>query len=291
MPIFLLDENNPAFPPPHMAEPEGLLAIGGDLSPGRLEAAYRAGIFPWYQQAESVILWWSPDPRFVLFPHELHVPRSLARTIKKNIFTFTIDKAFPQVISACAKAARKAQPFDDDEDWLEEEGGDADINVEWEETPFGGSVSADGFEYEEEEGLPCDDFCCEDPADFGLQPNPEEAEFLHTWLGPDMQAAYIKLHEAGLAHSVEAWQDGELAGGFYGIAMGSVVFGESMFFHKPDASKAAFAWFVNELRGRGCTMIDCQQDTSHLARFGARSLPRQEFLRLLEAGLKNKNLF
>jgi leucyl/phenylalanyl-tRNA--protein transferase len=205
-----------AFPDPRDAEPDGLLAVGGDLSPERLVAAYAAGIFPWYGPG-SPILWWSPDPRLVLLPERLHVPRSLARTLKRGHFRLTADAAFPQVIRACAAAERPGQ---------------------------------DG-----------------------------------TWIVRDMIAAYERLHALGLAHSFEAWEGDQLAGGLYGVSLGAAFFGESMFSERPDASKAAFVRSVEHLRAAGVRLIDCQVRTDHLARFGAEELSREDFLARLEAAL------
>ncbi len=199
-----------------MAEPDGLLAVGGDLGIKRLLIAYSMGIFPWYPEG-SPILWWSPDPRLVLFPDELKISRSLRRTLRKGSFMVTMDTAFEQVIRSCAELHR---------------------------TGKGG-----------------------------------------TWITDDMVRAYIRLHKAGQAHSVESWADGKLSGGLYGVSVGSVFFGESMFARKSDASKAAFAFLVERLRQWGCTVIDCQVTTSHLRRLGAREIPRREFLALLEEGI------
>ena len=210
----LFDE--PVFPDPAEADPDGLLAIGGDLSPRRLVSAYANGIFPWYSVG-SPILWWSPDPRLVLFPAELHVPHSLRRTLNAGYFRFSLDEAFGQVIRACAQTARPEQ---------------------------------DG-----------------------------------TWLVPEMILAYEELHAMGLAHSAEAWQGDRLVGGLYGVALGAVFFGESMFHAQPDASKALFATLVPWLAARGCQLIDCQQTTAHLLRFGAREVPRRDFLGLVARGL------
>lgn len=215
MTIYRLFEE-PVFPDPSEADPDGLLAIGGDLSPRRLLRAYAQGIFPWYSQ-NSPILWWSPDPRLTLFPRELHVPGSLRRVLNSGRFRFSLDKAFGQVIRACAAAPRPGQ---------------------------------DG-----------------------------------TWIVPEMIAAYERLHALGAAHSAEAWLGDELVGGVYGVALGSVFYGESMFHTEPNASKAAFATLVRWLEERGCSLIDCQQTTPHMLRFGARELPRREFLRLVAEGL------
>ena len=215
MPVCRLPETGVAFPSPFDAEPDGLLAVGGSLDPGRMVAAYCSGIFPWYHE-NCPPLWWSPDPRCVLLPEEFHLPRSLARTLKSGEFTFTFDQAFEQVIKGCAEP-RKDQPG--------------------------------------------------------------------TWLLPEVIEAYISLHELGLAHSVEAWRDGELAGGLYGVALGKVFFGESMFFRYPDASKAAFAHLMARLREASFSLIDCQQETPNLLRFGARSISRMEFMRRLTKAL------
>ncbi len=197
------------FPPLEQAlrEPDGLLAAGGDLSPERLLAAYRHGCFPWFSAGQP-ILWWSPDPRMVLFPDELHVSRSLRRTLRRGDFTISFDRDFAAVIRACA----------------------------------GPRACADS-----------------------------------TWITPAMQQAYLELHRRGIAHSVEAWQDGELVGGLYGLALGRVFFGESMFSRRDDASKVAFVTLVEQLRACGFVLIDCQMHTTHLARFGAREIPREQF--------------
>ena len=215
MPVYRLPDTRVVFPDPFDAEPDGLLAVGGDLSAQRLVAAYCIGVFPWYHE-ESPPLWWSPDPRCILLPEEFHLPRSLARLLRRNIFSFSFDRAFSEVIRACA----------------------------------------------------------------GPRSSGEE-----TWLTPEMVAAYTNLHNLGLAHSVEAWQDGELAGGLYGVSLGSAFFGESMFFRRPDASKAAFAHLVITLRREGFTLIDCQQVTPNLLRFGAKAVPRFEFMERLNRAL------
>ena len=211
MPVYRLPETGIAFPSPFDAEPDGLLAVGGSLDPGRLVAGYCAGIFPWYPD-NCPPLWWSPDPRCILVPEEFHLPRSLARTLKAGVFTFSFDRAFDQVIEGCA-----------------------DLRT--------GQKS--------------------------------------TWLLPEMIEAYTHLHHLGIAHSIEAWHKDKLAGGLYGVALGKVFFGESMFFRHPDASKAAFAHLVARLREASFTLIDCQQESAHLLRFGARSVSRMEFMRRL----------
>lgn len=217
MAIYRLPDTGISFPDPGEAEADGLLAVGGDLTPHRLVAAYSLGLFPWYHE-DTPPLWWTPDPRCILLPEEFHLPRSLARVMRSGRFTFSFDKAFDEVIRGCAGPRGKY----------------------------------DG-----------------------------------TWLLPEVIEAYIALHKLGVAHSAEAWQGEELAGGLYGIALGSAFFGESMFFRKPDASKAAFAYLVTNLRESGFTLIDCQQVTSHLLRFGARPVPRGEFMNRLKKALED----
>ena len=212
MPIFALT-GEPVFPPPQLAEEDGLLAVGGDLRPERLLEAYRAGIFPWYSDGQP-ILWWSPDPRLVLFPGEFHRSRSLRKTGKRGIFEVRFDTAFTAVIAACARAPRS----------------------------YG-------------EG---------------------------TWITRAMRSAYTRLHRLGYAHSVECWHDGALAGGLYGISLGSCFFGESMFSLEPDASKAGFILFAQKLFKAGFTLIDSQVPTPHVARLGGVSIPRDRYLLLLK---------
>jgi len=202
------------FPDPSRAGPEGLVAIGGDLSPARLLDAYRRGIFPWpFDEEDMPMLWWSPDPRFVLFPDELHVSRSLRQRIRSGRYTFAMDTAFEQVVESCAAVPRGAQ-----------------------------------------EG---------------------------TWITREMVEAYVRLFELGHAHSAEAWRDGRLVGGLYGVRLARVFFGESMFALESDASKVALVHLVTQLKADGVTLIDCQQETAHLATLGARPLPRHEFLGLI----------
>lgn len=211
MPVFELSDDL-IFPPVDLAEPDGLLAYGGDLTTDRLLLAYSEGIFPWYD--EPPILWWSPDPRFVLFPEELKVSNSMKQVLKKGTFTITMNKDFPGVIAGCRKVPRSGQ---------------------------------DG-----------------------------------TWITPEVEAAYIALHQAGYAHSVECWQQDKLVGGFYGIQLGYSFFGESMFSLVSNASKAAFITFVQYAIEKGLTMIDCQVYTDHLASLGARMIPREEFLAIIK---------
>lgn len=212
-----LQRDSLTFPPLEKAlqEPNGLLAAGGDLAPERLIQAYRHGCFPWYQDGQP-LLWWSPDPRTVLFPEELHVSRSLAKTLRQGTFEITFDQAFDAVIAACA----------------------------------GPRDYADG-----------------------------------TWITSPMQAAYRALHQRGIAHSVEVRSNGELVGGLYGLAMGRLFFGESMFSHVSNASKAGFVSLVQQLREWGFVMIDCQMPTQHLQSFGARAIPRKLFSEYLETYL------
>lgn len=208
-------EKSTQFPNVELAlrDPDGLLAIGGDLDPARLISAYRSGIFPWYNE-DQPILWWSPDPRTVLFPERLHVSRSLQKALAKNDYSVTLDTAFQRVIQACAEPRKDAHG---------------------------------------------------------------------TWITPAMVEAYCHLHKMGLAHSVEIWYAGELAGGVYGVGLGRIFFGESMFSRRDNASKLAFVHLVQWLQDWGYTLLDCQVHSAHVARFGAESLPRSEFIRLLKA--------
>lgn len=215
MPVFALGEEL-AFPAPELAEPDGLLAVGGDLSSGRIVHAYANGIFPWYSD-DSPILWWSPDPRLVLFPRELKISRSLRQVIRRGEYRVTFDEAFEGVITRCASVQR---------------GND------------------DG-----------------------------------TWITKDMIDAYCLLHEKGYAHSVESWYGDELAGGLYGISLGRIFFGESMFANRTDASKVAFATIVRRLDAAGFSLIDCQVKTSHLQSFGAREIPGSEFRDILRSSV------
>ncbi len=208
-----LDSNQLAFPPLERAlkSPNGLLAAGGDLSPERLKVAYSEGIFPWYESGQP-ILWWSPDPRSVLFPAKLHISRSLRKTLRKNLFNVTADTAFESVINACAKSRK----------------------------------------------------------------------YTHgTWITPEMQRAYTQLFQLGYAHSVEAWQNGELVGGLYGVALGRAFFGESMFSFRTDASKVAFVHLVKQLQIQGYQVIDCQVSSEHLFSLGAEEIPRSQFSQIL----------
>jgi leucyl/phenylalanyl-tRNA--protein transferase len=204
------------FPSPASAEDDGLLAVGGDLSPARLLAAYRQGIFPWYGDGLP-ILWWSPHPRLIIEPGRVHVPRRLARVLRQGRFTVTLDTDFPAVIGWCASVPR----------------------------PGG----------------------------------------LGTWIVPAMEAAYRRLHELGFAHSVEVWRHGRLVGGLYGVALGAVFFGESMFHVEPEASKVGFVTLAWALARSGYQLIDCQQTTPHMVRLGGFEVSREEFARRLEAAV------
>jgi leucyl/phenylalanyl-tRNA--protein transferase len=199
------------FPPIVQAlrDPNGLLAAGANLSPQRLISAYRQGIFPWFNAGDP-ILWWSPDPRMVLFPDALKISRSLAKTLRHADYSVRLDTAFDQVIAACAVAPRAGQSG--------------------------------------------------------------------TWIVPAMQAAYLRLHALGYAHSVETWREGKLIGGLYGIAIGGAFFGESMFSRVTDASKIALAHLCKHLIAREFGIIDCQMETTHLKSLGARPIPRDDFL-------------
>lgn len=209
--IFRLDRRL-LFPRPELAEPSGLLAVGGDLRPERLVLAYASGIFPWYDDSQP-ILWHSPDPRMVLAAGDLQINRSLAKTLRRGLYEVRLDTAFRAVIEACARAPRPGQ-----------------------------------------EG---------------------------TWITEEMIEAYVELHQRGLAHSAEAWSEGELVGGVYGVSLGSAFFGESMFATRPDASKVAFVTLVQQLARWGIDLVDCQVKTDHLARFGAVEQPRERFLAAL----------
>lgn len=209
--LTLLRSDDPPedFPDPEQAldSPNGLLAVGGDLSPARLLAAYRRGIFPWYEEGQP-IMWWSPDPRAVLLPGDLHVSRSLRRTLRSGRFMVSTDRDFDGVITACS-----------------------------------GLRATQG-----------------------------------TWITADMRLAYLQLHELGHAHSIETWLGDRLVGGVYGIAIGKVFFGESMFSTEPDASKVALAALLRQLAERNFGLVDCQLETPHLNSLGSRLMRRRDFI-------------
>ncbi|MCU0435260.1 MAG: leucyl/phenylalanyl-tRNA--protein transferase [Bacteroidia bacterium] len=211
MPVWL-SPHRIDFPPAHLADEEGLLAAGGDLSTARLLNAYRHGTFPWYDET-TVPLWWCPDPRFVLFPNRLKVSQSMKQVLRRGEFTFTHNQAFAEVIAACAGIKR--------------------------------------------------------PGQHG------------TWITEEVELAYNQLHKLGYAHSYEAWKEGKLAGGFYGIRMGNFFFGESMFSRVSNASKAVFITFVKQFEAEGGELIDCQVETPHLASLGAEMMGREEFLEMI----------
>lgn len=219
--VHWINRHTDNFPPLECAlhTPNGLLALGGELTADRLIAAYRHGCFPWYSAGQP-IMWWSPDPRTVLFPEELHVARSLRKTLRQTSFHITYDRAFEQVIAACAEPRA---------------------------------------------------------SDSG------------TWITQEMQTAYSTLHHLGHAHSVEVWHDNQLVGGLYGIAIGRLFFGESMFSRMADASKIGFVTLVQDLQQAGFVLIDCQMHTEHLARFGAREISRRTFQEYLRQYLDQNN--
>lgn len=216
MPVYRLNRRL-AFPSPHEAEPDGLLAVGGDLSSARILLAYSMGIFPWYSEGNP-ILWWSPEPRCVLDLDDFHVSRRLRRVLSQGRFRVTFDEDFEGVIRSCATVERRGQ-----------------------------------------EG---------------------------TWITPEMEQAYVRLHEAGVAHSVESRLGEDLVGGIYGIALGRGFFGESMFHRKTDASKVAVSRLVDRLAGWGFHFIDAQVTTSHMLSLGAREVPRAVFLKRLGEALR-----
>jgi leucyl/phenylalanyl-tRNA--protein transferase len=210
MSLFILN-NELSFPPVQASEPDGLLAVGGDLSTERLLLAYHQGIFPWYEGQH--ILWWCPDPRFVLFPEELRESKSMKQLLKRNVFDFRVDTNFTGVITNCKTISRHGQES--------------------------------------------------------------------TWITDEVKAAYTRLHLAGYAHSAETYQEGKLVGGLYGIRLGKVFFGESMFSTVSNASKYAFIRYVHQLREEGVELIDCQVYTEHLESLGARMIPRNDFISYL----------
>lgn len=213
MPVVCFSEEHFSFPPVSKADDEGLLVIGGKVTPDRVLEAYPKGIFPWYSEDE-IPLWWSPDPRFVLFPKELHCSRSMQKLLRKSDFEFRTNSAFEAVIDACASSVRPGQ-----------------------------------------EG---------------------------TWITAAIREAYTDLHRRGFAHSAETWYEGALVGGVYGVRLGRVFFGESMFSHKTNASKFAFLHYVRQLEQEGVRLVDCQVYTPHVESLGARSIERTDFLQLLK---------
>jgi leucyl/phenylalanyl-tRNA--protein transferase len=211
--MILLDNRELRFPDLKYTDEDGALAYGGDLSEERLLLAYKSGIFPWF--SGNVPVWYAPDPRFVLFPEELNISKSMKVLLKRQTFDITINRDFPSVIRACKTTKREGQ--------------------------------------------------------YG------------TWITREMERAYIRLHKSGWAHSVEAWSDGQLVGGLYGIRIGGVFFGESMFSHLSNSSKYAFITFVQQLKTEGVSLVDCQVYTEHLESLGARHIPRDEFMSMINA--------
>jgi leucyl/phenylalanyl-tRNA--protein transferase len=218
--IYFLDERL-CFPPVEYASEEGIVALGGDLSPERLLLAYRSGIFPWYNPGEPII-WWSPDPRFVLYPSKLKVSKSSRQILKKGLFEVSYDRAFEQVIAHCQQVARKGQHG--------------------------------------------------------------------TWITNEMREAYVQMHRMGYAHSVEVWQEGKLVGGLYGLSLGRVFFGESMFSLVSNASKIGFITLCRRLENEGFSLIDCQVYTQYLESLGAELIPRKQFISELQEALKHPTL-
>lgn len=217
MPVFVLFPDRFDFPDPSEAEPDGLLAISPDLHAGRLIAGYRTGVFPWMEE-EGHFLWYSPDPRMVLYPEELKIHKSMRPVFNQGRYRFTLDTCFEDVIRACAQTPRVEQ--------------------------------------------------------------------LGTWISTAFQEAYCALHQQGFAHSVEVWEGEQLVGGLYGVLLGRVFFGESMFSLAPNASKAGFIFMVRHLADQGVRLIDCQQETKHLRSLGARTIPRIAFLEELSRLMK-----
>ena len=220
MPIYNLSEE-PLFPPADLADKDGLLAVGGDLKPQRLLNAYAAGIFPWYSEGQP-ILWWSPDPRMVLFPEKFRRHKNLRRIIDKDIFTFSFDQEFAKVICYCSTVNRQNQES--------------------------------------------------------------------TWITEEMKEAYINLHKKGYAHSVETYSNGKLVGGLYGVSIGRIFFGESMFHLKSDASKVALWHLADFCLKNGIQIIDVQQNTSHLKSMGAEIISRKNFLTLLKENMSTASI-
>lgn len=221
MPVFWLNDNELSFPHPSLAEPGGLLAVGGDLSVDRLVLAYRNGIFPWFEE-DGQFYWYAPDPRWVLFPGELKVHKSMRSVFNGHKFRYSLDTAFSEVMRHCAGALRSGQ-----------------------------------------EG---------------------------SWISGIFIESYSKLHETGVAHSVEVWQGDELVGGLYGLALGKIFYGESMFAKAPNASKAGFITLVQALEKAGFRLIDCQQETPHLTSLGARGISGELFMEYLANNVYEKTL-
>ena len=212
--------NEPIFPPVEESDPDGILAVGGDLSPRRLIEAYTHGIFPWYS-SNTPIIWWSPDPRFVIYPSEVKVSKSMHQVLKRKIFDIRFDTSFREVITACSGKRKH------------------------------------------EKG---------------------------TWIVPEMIEAYVNLHKSGLAHSIEAWHEDKLAGGLYGVSIGGIFFGESMFSRENNASKAAFIVLASNLQRLGFDLIDSQVHTNHMESLGALEIERSLFLKIVTESVKRETI-
>jgi len=219
MPVYSLG-SEPVFPPAEYSNPDGILAVGGDLSPERLIAAYTHGIFPWYS-SETPIIWWSPDPRFVVFPSDVKVSKSMRQVLKREIFEIKFDTSFREVITACSGKRKH------------------------------------------EKG---------------------------TWITAEMIEAYVVLHKLGYAHSIEAWHKGKLAGGLYGVSLGGMFFGESMFSRESNASKAAFIVLAHNLVNLGFDLIDSQVHTDHMESLGAFEMDRDIFLGIVKKSVKRDSI-
>lgn len=222
MPYFLIPKNEVIFPHPSLADKSGILGIGGDLSPARILLAYHFGIFPWFNEDEPIV-WWCPDPRFVLFPTKVYISKSMRPYLNGGKFRVSYDQCFEQVIGHCKSIKRESQ---------------------------------DG-----------------------------------TWITAEMEAAYIRMHELGYAHSVEVWNEDKLVGGLYGMNLGKCFFGESMFALESNASKFGFIKLCQALDKKGYTLIDCQQATPHLRRLGGQFISRIKFLDILKENRRNETIF
>lgn len=222
MPVFLLDELNTGFPHPRLADPDGLLAVGGDLSIDRLLVAYQNGIFPWYNEDDPP-MWWCPDPRYVIFPSEVYVSKTMRQVMRRGVFEITYDRDFLAVMNACGSS-------------------------------------------------------------------PRQGKQVGSWITDEFLESYCELHEMGLAHSVEVWHEGVLAGGLYGVSLGKCFFGESMFTKIDNASKAALITLANDLESKDFWLIDCQMPTEHLKSLGAQGIPRERFLEYMHLNKREKTL-
>jgi leucyl/phenylalanyl-tRNA--protein transferase len=219
MPVYYLGED-PVFPPAEYADPDGILAVGGDLSPERLIEAYSRGIFPWYS-SETPIIWWSPDPRFVIYPEDVKISKSMRQILKRKIFEIKFDTSFREVITACSGKRKH------------------------------------------EKG---------------------------TWITSEMIEAYVALHKMGIAHSIESWNEGKLAGGLYGVSLGGIFFGESMFSRMSNASKAAFIVLSDNLLRLGFDLIDSQVHTDHMESLGAVEMDREIFLKIVAESVERETI-